>query len=176
MDQSERMDHSPRSTAGDPPAFACGGRNPSIRRDRQLQCDPGPPFGNPCKITALKVGSFGGAAAGVGLDPGLRQRRDPAPGDARIGILVRRNNSGDTRLNQRVCAGRRLAGVRTGLKRDIGGGTPGRLASHRQRPGFRVGSAAIGGPTAPDDAPVAHDDTAHRRIGPDAPQPPRRKI
>ena len=57
-----------------------------------------------------------------------------------------------------------------GFKRDIGGGAARRFARLGKRDRLGMGAAAVGGMAAPDDTPVAHQDAAHRRVGPDTAQ------
>ena len=65
--------------------------------------------------------------------------------------------------------------VRTGLQRDIGRGTPGRVARLYQGHRLRMWTTAILGPAATHDARVLGDDTAHSRVRPNATLPTRPK-
>ena len=110
--------------------------------------------------------------AGHDLDARIAQHLEPAALHARIGIFHRRNHARDTGLDQRVRTRRRLPEMRAGFERDIGGGTPRRLARLLQRDGLRMRPPTRLRPAAPDDTPASI--TSRSRIQlPDWARPPK---
>ena len=96
----------------------------------------------------------------------LAQHFKPLPGNACVAVLDGSHDTGDTRINQSLGAGRCLALMGTGFERYIGS-RPTRLGtclgkSHRfcMRPATRLG------PAASDYAAILHDNAANRRIRP----------
>src|SRR3954469_14691176 len=93
------------------------------------------------------------------------------PGHFRVGILDRRHHARDTRSDDGVGAGRRLADMRARLQRHIQRRAAGGLAGARKRLRLGVGPAACLGPSTADNNAIADHDRADRWIGPGAALP-----
>jgi hypothetical protein len=103
------------------------------------------------------------------LAAGPFQFLDPAPGNARIGILQGNDASGDAGSDQCLGTGRRLAMMGARLKGDIGGAAASSVAGLAQGLGFGVRPPALLRDTASDDdAGRIENDAADGRIGPNA--------
>ena len=101
------------------------------------------------------------------LTAGIEQLPDAPSCHLGKRVLTADNHPGDAFLHQHVGAGRRLAIMRTRLQTDINSGT-----LQQQRVGHRTDGIHLGMPFPAThvvafayDAPVAHDDRPHHRVG-----------
>ncbi len=162
--------------ARDPLALAGDGRGLAVEALGDLQRDQRPARPQAQEEAGIEAGRLLLQDTGRDLDAGLPQHGEALAADARIGVLDRRDDARDAGRDQCIGAGRRLAQMRTGLQRHIGGGAPRRLARLRQRHGLGMRPPARLCPTASQHpAFIGNDDAAHRRIGRRAAQSPRRQ-
>ena len=108
--------------------------------------------------------------------PALRKSRQPAAGDARIGILDGAHDTRQSGADDGVGARRRHAMVRARLERHVHGGAACARAGARDGLGFGMRAPARRRPAAGDDLARAliGDDGADGRVGGRAAEPARR--
>jgi hypothetical protein len=157
-----------RGLAGDPSAVAAVGGDAAIERGRQLQADQRPAPLDAQEEAGVELGRLLGARPAVDANAGGAQHGDPAAGDARIGVLDRHHGAADAGGDQRLRAGRRLAGMGAGLERDVRRGPAHGVARAPEGLGLGMGAPARLGPAAPDHPALAHEHAAHGGIGPGA--------
>ena len=168
-----------RARPGDPAALAGGRRDAPVERRGELEGQPRPSGPDPDEKARVHLLRLGGQAPGLDVDPGGPKRREPRPGDARIGILDGRDHPGDSGGDQRVGAGRRPADMGAGFERHVGRGAARGRAGPRQRDGLGVRPSAVRRPAATDDAALRDDHAADGGVRPDpaqsAPGEPQRR-
>ena len=165
------MSAAARGFTGNPFAVAAAGGDPPVERGRDLEGDQGPTLNDSLEKSAIEIFRVFGADSGRNRDARSLETFDALARDPRIGIDESNDDARDAGGNQSVGAGRGLAMMGARFQTDIGGGAPCRRAGPRQGFAFRVRPTAWLGPAAADDLVASHQDTAHRRIGPNRPKP-----
>ena len=168
--RAHQMHLGTRAGAGDPAAFARGGRDAPVERGGELERQtrpPGPDAPHEARVDLLRLG---GETCGRHLDPGRPQRRETGARDPRIRILDGRDHPRDPGGDQRLGAGRRLADMGAGFQRHVSRRAARGRSGLRQSLRLRVRPPAIRRPAPTDDAALRDDHAAHCRIGPDPPQ------
>src|SRR5581483_2658195 len=117
------------------------------------------------------------AEADIDGNAGGTKLRKALPCDLRIGIPDRSHHAGNSRGNDGVGTGRRLAEMRARLERDIERGAARGVTGAVERLRLGMRAPARLGPAAADNDAVLHHDCAHGRIGRSAaqPAPPKRQ-
>ncbi len=112
-----------------------------------------------------KLQTFG-IVRDIDRDAGITQPRDPASGDARVGILAANDDAGQFGRDQRRHAGRGFfVGMAAGFQRDIRRRARRRFRAGGQRLRLGMGAAKALVPALAEDAVVVGDNAANHRIG-----------
>ena len=169
------MDHPAGSIAGDPARGAIGKGGAAIKAGGEFQGDERQASGDAFDETCGHGLRLGGADAFGHGNAGGAQHGMATATDAGIGVCDAGDDAGNASQNQRLGAGRGLAVVGAGFKRDIGGGPARGIACLCKRHAFSMRTTAGLGDAAPNDAAIPHDHAANGRVRPHSTKAPGRK-
>jgi len=175
MAGAQSMDARAGLRSGDPTAFARSGGDAAIKAAGQFQCQHRATQRNAGQEALLQGARLGFQHRFGNCNPGGAQDRVAAPRNTQVRIGQSADDSGDTRRDKRLGAGRGAPVMRARFERDIGSGAARRRTRLIQRHPFRMGATARLGPATPQNTPVLHDHTAHGGVWPDIAKAPTRQ-
>ena len=143
---------------------------------RSFSVTIGRPFGDAQDMAEIGAARGVREHAGRTSMPAVAQPRMAAPGDARVGIVNRRDDARDAGRDHRIGAGRRAAVMAAGLQRDI----ERRAAAASRRPRASASVSACGRPPGavqprPMTSAVLDDHAPTAGLGAPCPRPRRAK-
>ena len=140
-------------------------RRLTIRRLRDFQRHHRPLLGDAQNMAAMRAPAEIGENIGLDLDSRGAQQSKALAGDARIGIVKARHHPRHAGSDDGFGAGRGLAMMGAGFKRDIERGAARGFARLREGERFGVRASAGRRPAAPKHDSILDDQRADRRIG-----------